>query len=294
MQFKPPGQEDRRLAIGPIDHLPGTVQHLLDPSSFDPMIVPGPTDWLAVHPEPGQSYGRFLRSHPNFPDHTRNTIYLQPLEEFPADAPPLARLKAFTEAFFSMAVQVLPVPPQGLGKITTRVNSSTHRIQLLTEDILTLLQKRLPGNAYCLLGITLRDLYPEPAWNFVFGQASLDERVGVHSFARYDPRFEGANRPDRAQLMLRRSCRLLAHETAHMFGIEHCIYFRCVMNGSNTLPEDDSQPLHVCPVDLRKLYVSIKFDPVARYAHLRDFYREAGFKDEANWIEKQLKSVVSN
>jgi archaemetzincin len=33
----------------------------------------------------------------------------------------------------------------------------------------------------------MEDLYPEPSWNFVFGQASLNERVGVYSFARYGP-----------------------------------------------------------------------------------------------------------
>jgi len=45
-------------------------------------------------------------------------------------------------------------------------------------------------------------------------------------------------------------------------------------------------------VDLRELYASIQFDPVARYAHLRDFYREAGFQDEAHWIEAQLRKSV--
>jgi hypothetical protein len=49
--------------------------------------------------------------------------------------------------------------------------------------------------------------------------------------------------------------------------------------------------MHLCPVDLRKLYESIRFDPLARYAHLRDFCREAGFDDEAVWIEGQLKKV---
>ena len=187
-----------------------------------------------------------------------------------------------------MPVQVLPVVAGGLGKITTRVNPETAKPQLLTDDILRLLKQRLPRNAYCLLGITLRDLYPEPSWNFVFGQALLADRVGVYSFARYDPRFNGEGASDRARIMLRRSCGVLAHETGHMFGIEHCIYFRCVMNGSNSLPEDDSKPLHLCPVDLRKLYESIKFDAVARYAHLRDFFREAGLDQEAHWIEKRL------
>ena len=85
------------------------------------------------------------------------------------------------------------------------------------------------------------DLYPEPSWNFVFGQASLGERVGVYSFARYDPAFYGEKRgEDYEKVLLWRSCKVLVHETAHMFGLRHCIYFKCVLNGSNHLKESDS------------------------------------------------------
>src|SRR5204863_2559698 len=109
---------------------------------------------------------------------------------------------------------------------TPRQNPQTHQTQLLTTGILALLQRQLPNDAYAMLGITMTDLYPDPAWNFVFGQASLRERVGIYSFARYDPRFFGTLAPDDGQqLMLRRSCKVLAHETEHMFGIAHCTYF---------------------------------------------------------------------
>lgn len=291
MQFKPPDQQARAAAIGPTDYLPAPVRRLLEPADFEPIHAPGPSDWLAVHPETGQTVGQFLRSHPNFPDATRRTIYLQPLEKFSAEGPSLPKLKSFTEAFFSMPVQILPASlPQN--KITSRINPLTGKTQLLTGDILSLLKQRVPRDAYCLLGITLTDLFPDPAWNFVFGEATLRERVGIYSFARYDPHFSGEDSPDRASIILRRSCKVLAHETGHMFGIDHCIYFQCVMNGSNTLPEDDSKPMHLCPVDLRKLYESTRLDPVARYAHLRDFCREAGFNDEAAWIERELKKVA--
>lgn len=289
MQFTPPGKEARAQAIGPLDNLPSPVRRLLDPSGYAPMDIPGEIDWLTVHPETGQTSAAFLRALPNYPNASRRTICLQPLEVFSAEGVHLSRLKDFAEAFCGLPVRILPVIQTG--KITTRVNSATRNTQLLTGDILQMLKQHVPRDAYCVLGLTLRDLYPEPSWNFVFGEASLQERVGVYSFARYDPHFWGEQAPDRDQLILRRSCKLLAHETAHMFGVAHCIYFRCVMNGTNSLAETDSRPLHLCPVDLRKLYESIRFDPVARYAHLRDFCRDAGIKDEAEWIEGQLRKL---
>ena len=39
---------------------------------------------------------------------------------------------------------------------------------------------------------------------------------------------------ERQRLILLRSCRLLVHETSHLLGIGHCIYYSCCMNGSGT------------------------------------------------------------
>ena len=76
--------------------------------------------------------------------------------------------------------------PLGLGRarIASRRNPWTGQAQFLTSDILDLLRARLPDDAFALLGITMVDLYPDPNWSFVFGQASLRDRVGVYSFAR--------------------------------------------------------------------------------------------------------------
>jgi archaemetzincin len=174
-------------------------------------------------------------------------------------------------------------------RITTRTNPYTHQPQLLTADILGILRHNLPADAFCIIGITMRDLYPSPSWNFVFGEASLDDRVGVFSFARYDPAFYGTALENRDLLVLRRSCKVLAHETSHMFGIQHCIFFNCLMNGSNHLDESDRRPLHVCPIDLRKLHFSIGFDINRRYRDLLRFAHTAGFNDEVQWLEKRLR-----
>lgn len=40
-------------------------------------------------------------------------------------------------------------------------------------DLLQFLRNRTPKDAFCIVGITMIDLYPKDSWNFVFGQASL-------------------------------------------------------------------------------------------------------------------------
>ena len=61
-----------------------------------------------------------------------------------------------------------------------------------------------------------------------------------------------------------------------------------VVNGANHLQEFDSQPLHLCPVDLRKLQHSIGFDVLDRDRKLLVFSREAGFDEEARWLERRI------
>ena len=293
MRFTPPGPHERRRAIGLTEECAERLRKALEPGGdFRLIPQPGPHDWLANHDEPGQSFEDFVRSRPNEPDDVWKRIYLQPLGELPAGkGPPLERLVQFAEAFFAMDVAILPMAELAAGEITTRANPYTGQVQLLTGDILAYLRRRVPDDAYCVLGITVYDLYPDPAWNFVFGQASLRDGIGVYSFARYDPAFYGEQVEDAEKLILRRCCKVLAHETAHMFGIQHCIFFHCLMNGSNHLEESDARPLHLCPVDLRKLHFSVGFDVVDRYRRLHDFCAAVGFDDEARWLAERHERV---
>ena len=287
--FMRPDEKQRRSAIGIVAGLPPQLQRAFDPADhFDPIPVPGPSDWLANHPEPGQTFAQYRQERVNRPDKVRRKIYLQPLGEFPGNtSPSLEQLRQFAETFFTLPVELRPAADLAGLPITSRMRSGTR--QLLTSDILAWLQTRLPNDAYCILAITMADLYPVDDWNFVFGQASLRKRVGVYSFARYDPGFHGEARGDGAgKLILLRSCKVLAHETGHMFGLQHCIYFRCLMNGSNHLGESDDRPPHLCPVCLRKLQYAVGFDIPARYEQLRTFSRQVGFEEEATWLTRRL------
>jgi archaemetzincin len=295
MHFEPPGPDVRRAAVGDLAGVSPVLRRSLsaDAPEFDPIPKPGPDDWLSVHPESGQTFDEFKASGSNRPTHSRHIIYLQPLGEFAADhSPSIEKLREFAAAFFAMEVKALPAMSLDASKFTTRRNPNTGNLQILSSDVLDFLKARVPSDALCVLAITMQDLYPEPSWNFVFGQASMRERVGVYSFARYDPAFYRQPRDSNYEaVLLRRSCKVLAHETAHMFGLAHCTFFNCLMNGSNHLGESDRRPLHLCPVCLRKLQWSIGFDVLERYSAMERSDRTNGFDDEANWLRDRITTL---
>lgn len=79
--------------------------------------------------------------------------------------------------------------------------------------------------------MTNYDLYPKDSWNFVYGYAYFKPSAGIFSFCRYDPLFEGINDPNREHNILKRSIYCMAHEIGHTFGLKHCVYYECLMNG---------------------------------------------------------------
>lgn len=58
---------------------------------------------------------------------------------------------------------------------------------------------------------------------------------------------------DFSALWLSRVCKTASHELGHCFGMDHCVYYACVMQGTSCLAEDSKQPPYLCPVDLAKL-----------------------------------------
>ncbi|MBA3684159.1 MAG: hypothetical protein H0W72_02845 [Planctomycetes bacterium] len=144
-----------------------------------------------------------------------------------------------------------------------------------------------PDDAIAVLGLTATDLWPGEEWNFVFGMATYDQRVGVWSVARF-----GDPAQDRLGL-LRRMLKTALHETGHMFTMHHCTAWNCLMSGSNNLRETDRRTMDACPECTAKIWVLSGCDPAARFQALAKLAGEHDLDaEQAQWL-KAAETLVA-
>ncbi len=180
-------------------------------------------------------------------------------------------------------------------------------LQVHCPSLLSRLKSFIPSDGLCLVALTMLDLYEAAPDLFLAGLASGMERVALFSFARYDPCLEfspefwweaktkRSSIPDdlRRRLVLGRSCKLLVHETGHLLGLPHCVYYSCCMNGSGHLAEDFAQSAFLCPVCLRKLAMiagTPGLDVRGRYEALGRIFRDFGMEEEEGWIRRRIEA----
>lgn len=100
---------------------------------------------------------------------------------------------------------------------------------------------------------------------------------------------------DFSLVWLSRVCRTASHELGHCFGIDHCTYYACMMQGTASAAEDARQPPYLCPVDLAKVLRATGADEGERYGKLLKFCEqhtsERMFAAFAAWIGMSLQQV---
>jgi archaemetzincin len=258
------------------------------------MGPPQPGDWLATFHEPGQTFDEYLHSNPTRPEGTRRVLYIQPLGKFtPAQTRVVALAADFLSRFFALPVRVRePAPLARVPRAALRNSPVGSGKQIQAGYIMMdVLRPTLPADAAALIGFTSSDLFPDETLNYVFGQANLRERVGVWSLY-------WLGRPDTGEevfrLTLLRTLKIAAHETGHMFSIQHCTKYECVMNGTNSLAESDRHPLAACPECMAKLCWAADADPRERYARLADFCARHDLTAEQRFFETSVYTLEKN
>jgi len=253
---------------------------------FAVMGKPGNSDWLASHNEPGQTFAEYLEADPVKPTAERNKIYVLPLGTFNAKQQKMIAVTAgYLAAFYDMSVQELPQRPLTATWPNVRQNKFAKSRQVKTGHILNdILKPILPADAAALIAFTSDDLYPDESMNYVFGQASLENRVGVWSLSRLDDNTDEQN-------FLLRTLKIAAHETGHMFSMRHCTKYECLMSGTNHLAETDRRPVDACPECTAKICWLTDTDQKSRYERLATFMKQNNFPKEAASFLKKADAV---
>nr|XP_035957615.1 archaemetzincin-1 isoform X6 [Halichoerus grypus] len=264
---------------------------------FCTLLIRTAFDWVLSRPEAPEDFQTFHASLPSRRQSpARKHIYLQPIDlsEGPAGGALLEHLRDCTEAFF-LGLQVRCLPSVAAASIhcSSRPSQDSDRLQLHTDGILSFLKSSKPGDALCVLGLTLSDLYPCEAWSFTFGKFLPGHEVGVCSFARFSgdllqsgpsaadpaPAEVAADSPETpvrdggqsvgfSALGMVQCCKVTCHELCHLLGLGSCRWLRCLMQGALSLDEALRRPLDLCPICLRKLQHVLGFKLVERYKRL--------------------------
>lgn len=81
-------------------------------------------------------------------------------------------------------------------------------------------------------------------------------------------------------LKIRRCGKILLHEIAHLLGMQHCEFFRCLMNKDVVL---DCVPMTLCPVCLNKLYFAMVYD----HPHRNSFEYDIPLKQTEQELQRE-------
>lgn len=253
-------------------------------------LAPQPHEWLYERvDEQGQSLKNYIQSKPLSANTNSNKLYLVKLGAFDSSAHQVfVAVKDYLSAYFQIETDTLPgIQNEQMPKAQQRQNNGAlqWKTGYFLEEILPQVK---PEDALALIGFSSVDLYPDENWNFVFGQASLRNGVGVWSLARL-----GIN--DAAvpfAKVLYRALKIASHEMGHMLSMPHCVKYECNMNGSNSLEESDGQVEWLCWECLAKLCFNRNIPPQQHLKDMTIFHQKNAATPAIQNYYKQALSVL--
>jgi archaemetzincin len=129
----------------------------------DPLPRPRPGDWLAEHPEPGQTFAEYLEVRPVRKNDKHHTIYLCLVGHFSEAQQRILNLtRDYLGVFFDAPVRVnRQLALASIPARARRTHPSWGDEQVLTGYILhEVLEPERPADALAYLALTASDLWP--------------------------------------------------------------------------------------------------------------------------------------
>ncbi|MDQ1858356.1 archaemetzincin [Chryseobacterium sp. WLY505] len=251
---------------------------------------PKPGSWRYNHDEHFQTFEDFQKLKRIKPGPGKNTIYLQPIGAFDElQKKEITLTKEYLKTYYQLETKILPTLPNKIFTENVKRISKEGNEQILAGYVLdSILIRRKPKDAVVLMGITEKDLFPKPEWNYVFGLASYEDGVGVTSMYRFAG---GHLTHSNFNESLLRLVKISSHEIGHMFGISHCLNANCVMNGTNSLTETDYHFARACSLCQRKLNSSIRYNNKKRLLELKNFFENQHLNTELTLANQDLNLV---
>lgn len=292
--FRPPAEKERRAALGSSVGAPFMMQRVLRFAEiwFEPIPEPRHSDWLNLQPEHMQTFDAFKRAFARYqsqmgPTTDRRCVHLLPLGTDESLACLLPQLRDICTGFF-WPLRVALLRPQSLSHCECPNGS------LDAASVLDWMKPRLRADSVLLIGLSMAALTIDGV--ATVGASDWDCRIAVLSSNECQTAPElhlCTTEKGRSSEFLERFTKFVLHQTTHMFGILHCCYYRCLMNGSSCVEEADTKPPYLCGICLKKLHLVLGFDVLDRYMRLAAAWTKAGCEDIGRWYETRVASVCS-